>query len=81
MANSYTDGIHLMVGSDEPLDVLHTFAGRIGLKRQWFQDSITHPHYDMLTKNIRRKAYALGAIEIKDTKEILRLCKRTAKSL
>ena len=81
MANVYTDRIHLMVSSSEPLDALHTFANRIGLKREWFQTSITHPHYDMLTKNIRRKAYLLGAIKTKDTKELLQLCKRNVKSL
>lgn len=39
---------------------LHWFAGRIGLRREWFQDGST-PHYD-LTEKRRAAALREGAI-------------------
>ena len=41
---------------------LHAFAASLGLKRTWFQNSLL-PHYD-LTRNKRRQAVKLGAIEL-----------------
>jgi hypothetical protein len=40
-----TDNIHLMAST---LDELYEFAKRIGLRREWFQDKLNHPHYDLL---------------------------------
>lgn len=50
------------------IDALHAFAGRIGLKRTWFQDprtmpKVSWPHYDM-NENRRRVALAKGAIAL-----------------
>lgn len=45
------------------LEELHAFAVRIGLRRAWFQDHGTLPHYD-LTEGRRERAVRLGAIEI-----------------
>lgn len=42
---------------------LHTFATRIGLKREWFQNREKFPHYD-LTGAMPTRAVAAGAIEI-----------------
>jgi hypothetical protein len=49
---------HLMA---DDLDELHAFAGRLGLKREWFQDYPLHPHYD-LTASKRARALKLGAV-------------------
>ena len=41
---------------------LHSFAACLGLKKSWFQAK-TLPHYD-LTRNKRRQAVKLGAMEM-----------------
>lgn len=46
--------------TDGPLDELHAFAARIGMKREWFQDHRLMPHYD-LTPTRRERALAAGA--------------------
>ena len=45
------------------LTELHDMARRIGLRRAWFQDRPTAPHYD-LTASRRAAAVALGAVEV-----------------
>ena len=50
---------HLTV--DGPLDELHVFAERIGLRREWFQNTRGCPHYD-LTPSRREAALAAGAV-------------------
>jgi hypothetical protein len=45
--------------SDKSLEELHEFAGRIGLKRAWFQ----RDHYD-LTPGMRVRAVRAGAVEV-----------------
>lgn len=47
----------------DTLDELHTFASKIGLRRDWFHDSSTLKHYD-LTDGRRRIAVAKGVIEL-----------------
>ena len=47
----------------DTLDELHTFAIRLGLKRDWLHHHPFMPHYD-LTANKRAKAVRLGAVEI-----------------
>ena len=54
----YTDGVHLM--ADEEAE-LHTFAKSLGLKLEWFQTHPRHPHYDLTTGGMKRKAVAFGA--------------------
>ena len=44
-------------------DELHVIAQRIGLKRAWFQNSPSMPHYD-LTESKRRQAIKAGAQEV-----------------
>ncbi|MGD0958782.1 MAG: DUF4031 domain-containing protein [Methylomonas sp.] len=50
---------HLVADS---LEELHKFAKKLGLRKSWFQSQSAYPHYDV-TKNMRSKALALGAIE------------------
>ena len=50
----------LPVNADE-LDSLHDFANRLGIKRSWFQDHSTHPHYD-ITARKRIQAIDQGAV-------------------
>jgi hypothetical protein len=53
---------HLTVDGTTPehIEVLHAFAKRIGLKREWFQDHKLAPHYD-LVESRRDAAIAAGA--------------------
>lgn len=48
---------HLVADS---LEELHAFAGRLGLRREWFQSRTMYLHYDV-TVAVRAKALALGA--------------------
>ena len=56
----YSHVCHLVADSVEEL---HVFAGRLGLKRAWFQDRLYLPHYD-LTIGKRLNAVRLGAIAL-----------------
>lgn len=47
------------------LEPLHLLAERIGLRRAWFQNHPTLPHYD-LTPQKRALAVAAGAVEVED---------------
>lgn len=47
--------------SADTLDELHDFARRIGMKRAWFQDHISMPHYDLVWSR-RVRALELGAV-------------------
>jgi hypothetical protein len=47
----------------DTVEELHTFAARLGLKRAWFQDSTSCPHYDLVAGK-RALAVRLGAIEL-----------------
>jgi hypothetical protein len=49
---------HLVADS---LDELHAFAARIGLRRSWFQDRASFPHYDVTTE-VRERALRSGAV-------------------
>ena len=46
---------------DGPLEELHECAGKIGLRRAWFQSHSRHPHYD-LTPARRAAALVAGAV-------------------
>jgi hypothetical protein len=47
--------------TDGPIEELHAFAERIGLKRAWFQPHRLMDHYD-LTSSRREAALAAGAV-------------------
>ncbi len=46
----------------DTLDELHEMAARIGMRRSWFQNKPSLPHYD-LTINRRIMAIKAGAVE------------------
>lgn len=48
------------------------FAAKIGLKREWFQDT-NNPHYDV-SKSHRKKAVLYGAVEI-TTRQAATMCR------
>ena len=54
--------------SDDNLDELHVFAGRIGMPRRAFQGD----HYD-LHEDLRADAVALGAVEVTSRELVVRL--------
>lgn len=62
----------------DTLEELHTFAARLGMKREWFQP-VSTPHYDL---SLSRRALALkyGAVEIDERKvvEIIRMYRTDA---
>lgn len=47
--------------TDGPIEALHDFAARIGMKRSWFQDHPRMPHYDLTPKR-REAALRAGAV-------------------
>jgi hypothetical protein len=50
--------------TDDPdLIELHRFAAMIGMRREWFQNARSAPHYD-LTPRRREHAVRLGAVEV-----------------
>ena len=60
--------------STEGLELLHKMAVSIGLRRRYFQDKPTCPHYD-LTASKRALAVKAGAIEVSG-REFVRKCGR-----
>jgi len=61
---------HLIADS---LAELHWFAGRLGLKRAWFQDG-RHPHYDM-SEMKRREALDNGAVPV-GTRQLINISQK-----
>lgn len=55
----------------DTVDELHVFAARIGLRRAWFQEHVSAPHYD-LTQSRRESAMAAGAEFVPARKQALR---------
>lgn len=49
----------------DTLEELHTFAAKIGMKQEWFQNKASLPHYDLVPV---KRAWAVhnGAIELED---------------
>lgn len=65
----------------DTLTELHEMADKIGMKRKWFQDKKSGPHYDIALAT-RAKAVALGAKEIEcGTPEWLEVLKRARERL
>ena len=52
-----------LVERDKALEELHAFAASLGLKRSWFQNHATHPHYDIAPSK-RALAIERGAKEV-----------------
>lgn len=50
----------------DTLDELHAFAAALGLKRSWFQDRSSYPHYDV-TMSVRDRALQRGAVSVGKT--------------
>lgn len=65
----YNESCHLVGDTEEEL---HSFAKKLGLKRQWFQQRHKLSHYD-LNKSKRAKAVEMGAIEVSRKKIVIML--------
>jgi len=48
------------IWTDGPIEELHEFAAKLGLKRSWFQDKKRFPHYDTIPYR-RALALKMGA--------------------
>lgn len=57
----------------DTLGELHEFATKLGLRRAWFQEKASYPHYDV-TVAVRNRAIALGAMDA--SREQLMTCCR-----
>jgi len=53
----------------ENLEILHEFAAGIGMRRAWFQNKSTLPHYD-LVESRRKHAVAEGAVQVSYWKDL-----------
>lgn len=58
----------------DTLAELHSFASLLGLKRTWYQDRASYPHYDV-TVSVRAKALRLGALPA-DKALLIACCKK-----
>lgn len=47
----------------DTVEELHAMAGKVGMRRAWFQDKEGFPHYDLVPTR-REAAVAAGAIEL-----------------
>lgn len=65
---------HLVADS---LEELHSFAQQIGLKRHWFQETASYPHYDV-TIETRQMALSVGAL--KGSRVTIIACARSMKA-
>ena len=74
----YTDGIHLAAPGPEHL--LHTLAGSIGLKRGWYQNNGSYPHYDLTSNKKRVMAIRQGAVRV-EPRELVTIMQKAGKSL
>lgn len=63
----YKDWCHMV--TDASLEELHALAAKLGLRRAWFQNKPTHPHYD-LTSAKRALALKPGAQAISAHKRV-----------
>jgi hypothetical protein len=49
--------------TDGPIEELHAFAAKVGLRREWFQLHKLAPHYDLDAAG-RARALDLGAVHV-----------------
>lgn len=54
----------------DTLEKLHAFAARIGLRRGWFQDRASFPHYDVTT-DVRERALNASAVASRKTEMLI----------
>jgi hypothetical protein len=73
----YMDRFGHLVTDNEDLAELHSFAKRLGLRREWFQDDHPeHPHYDLTTPRARDRAQTQGA-RLVSPAEVILILKKT----
>ncbi len=58
----------------DTLAELHDFADRLGLRRDWFQERASYPHYD-ITLLLRDRAVQMGARSA-DKAQLLLCCRK-----
>ncbi len=63
----------------DTLPELHAFAQQLGLRRTWFQERASYPHYDVTT-SIRSRALKLGALHA-DRVQLMDCCRRLKSEL
>ena len=61
--------------TDGDAEEVHAFALRLGLKRRWYQNHARHPHYDVTSQFLRKRAVTMGA-NLVQPKELVRRCFR-----
>ena len=73
----WREACHLFPGDRTAagLGELHALARRIGLRLEWYQERARLPHYD-LTRGMRARAVAAGAVELADFAACRRLFDR-----
>jgi hypothetical protein len=67
---------HMLADTEEEL---HAMAEKIGLKRGWFQDKASTPHYDVCQAT-REKAIAMGAV-VADRRKTVDLIRKKRSSV
>lgn len=66
------DSIGHMVSTESEAE-LHKFADELGMRKRWYQDQdllLRHPHYDLTTKQMIKKALRLGTEQV-STQELI----------
>lgn len=58
----------------DTLSELHEFALQLGLRRAWFQDRASYPHYDV-TSAVRARALVMGARHA-DRVQLMACCRK-----
>ncbi len=62
--------------STESEEKTHEFAKKLGLKRGWYHEAESlkryHPHYDLTTRRMKKRAVRLGAKPVKAS-ELLKI--------
>jgi hypothetical protein len=70
----YRGSLYCHLATDGTVEELHLFAERLGLRRSYFQNHASVPHYD-LSPTKRRLALSLGAVSV-DSKTLVKLARK-----
>lgn len=71
----HSNGLWCHIMTDGDIEELHAFAGRIGMRREWFQNkNPRHLHYDLRPRR-RAAAIKAGAMSVSSA-EMIRRCIR-----